>query len=61
VSDFATGTDVGFPLDDVIVFPGDTLVINITTLDAGDAITNIRGVEERFSYDPRRLPEALTE
>src|SRR5256885_2356018 len=26
VSDFATGTDVGFPLDDVIVFPGDTLV-----------------------------------
>jgi hypothetical protein len=61
VSDFATGTDVGFPLDDVFLFPGDQLVINITTLDSGDAITNIRGVEERFSYDPRRLPEALPE
>jgi hypothetical protein len=61
VSDFATGTDVGFPLDDVFLAPGDQLVINITSLNASDAITDIRGVEERFSYDPRRLPEALTE
>jgi hypothetical protein len=61
VSDFATGTDVGFPLDDVFVAPGDQMVINIVTLDANDTITNIRGVEERFSYDPTRLPEPLTE
>jgi len=61
VSDFNTGTDVGFPLDNVFLYPGDQLVINITTLDVGDAITNIRGVEERFAYDPRRLPEALPE
>jgi hypothetical protein len=52
---------VGFPLDNVFLAPGDTVTINIVTLDAGDAITNIRGVEERFSYDLTRLPEPLTE
>jgi hypothetical protein len=61
VSDFNTGTDVGFPLDNVFLAPGDTVTINIVTLDAGDAITHIRGVEERFAYDLSRLPEPLTE
>jgi hypothetical protein len=56
VSDFASGTDVGFPLDAVLLFPGDQLVINITTINASDAITDIRGVEERFPLDPAWLP-----
>lgn len=57
VSDFATGTDVFFPLDPVFLFPGDVLAIVIGGVQAGDAITNVRGVEERFSYDVLRLPE----
>jgi hypothetical protein len=57
LSDFATGTDVFFPLDPVLLYPGDQLVINITTLDAGDAITNIRGVEERFPPSVAQVPD----
>jgi hypothetical protein len=61
VSDFNTGTDVGFPLDDVMLFPGDQMVINVVTIDASDQLSDIRGVEERFAYDLSRLPEPLTE
>jgi hypothetical protein len=60
-TDVQAGSDVLFPLFVPLLFPGDQMVINIATLDANDAITNIRGVEERFSYDLRRLPEPLTE
>ena len=44
VSDFNTGTDLMFPLDPVFQFPGDTFNIIIASIDAGDTITNVRGV-----------------
>ena len=56
-TDVQTGSDACFPLSQVLLFPGDLMVINITTLDAGDAITNVRGVVEQFRYDPSWLPQ----
>lgn len=56
VSDFATGSDVFFPLDPVMLYPGDTLSIIIASINASDAITGVRGVVERFPLDAANLP-----
>src|SRR2546429_9364506 len=56
VSDFNTGTDLMFPLDPVYLEPGDTLNIIIAGIDAGDTITNIRGVLDYFPLDRAWLP-----
>jgi hypothetical protein len=55
-TDVQTGSDVCFPLSQVLLYPGDVLAVNIVTLNASDAITDIRGVVEQFRYDPKWLP-----
>ena len=56
VSDFNTGTDVLFNLDAVQLFPGDSLNIVIASINASDAITDVRGVMERFPLSEDVLP-----
>lgn len=47
-SEWNTGTDVLFPLSPVFLWPGDTFKITIGSIQAGDTITNIRFVFDRF-------------
>jgi hypothetical protein len=60
-TDVQSGSDVCFPLSQVLLYPGNQLVIAITTINASDTITGIRGVVEQFRYDRAWLPEALPE
>ena len=55
-SEWATGTDVLFPLSPVLVFPGDVLTIVVANIDTTDQLSLIRGVEERFPLDANVLP-----
>lgn len=53
---FDSTTDLFFPLDAVFLYPGDVLAIVVASVQAGDTLTAIRGVEERFPLDPSLLP-----
>jgi hypothetical protein len=57
VAEWNTGTDVLFPLEDVFIHPSDTVVIAVSGMQAGDTLTGIRGVMERFPMDAFDLPE----
>lgn len=57
VAEWNTGTDVLFPLADVFLHASDTLVIAVSSIQAGDTLTGIRGVMERFPVDVYDLPE----
>ena len=54
--EWATGTDVLVSLLPVLVFPGDVLTIVVANIQAGDQLSLIRGVEERFPLDANVLP-----
>jgi len=51
-----TGTDAFAPLPAVFLSPGDTLVLTIASVDAGDQVTLVRGVMERYPLDGVGLP-----
>lgn len=51
-----TGTDAFAPLPAIFLSPGDSLVTVVDSLDAGDTLTVIRGVFERFPLDGVGLP-----
>ena len=55
-AEWATNTDVLFPLIPVLVFPGDTLTIVVANIQVGDQLSLIRGVEERFPLNADVLP-----
>lgn len=56
VAEWASGTDVLFPLAAVFMFPGDSLNVIVAGKQAGDTLTVIRGVLERFPLDAAQLP-----
>ena len=51
-----TGTDGFAPLPQVFLSPGDSLVLTIANVDAGDQVSVIRGTMERFPLDGVGLP-----
>jgi len=51
-----TGTDAFAPLPPVLLSPGDSLVTVVDNIDAGDQLSVIRGVMERFPLDGVGLP-----
>lgn len=55
-AEWAANTDVLFPVTPVILSPGDVLKIVVTNIQAGDTLTAIRGVMERFPLDIANLP-----
>ena len=55
-AEWATNTDVLFPLLPVLGFPGDVLTIVVANIQAGDQLSKIRGVEERFPLNADVLP-----
>lgn len=57
VGEWAANTDVLFPLANVFVNPGDSIIVRVTGIDVGDTLTSIRGVMERFPLDWYDLPE----
>lgn len=57
VAEWNAGTDVLFPLEDVFLHASDQLVIAVGAMQAGDTLTGIRGVMERFPVDVYDLPE----
>ncbi len=59
VSEWATGTDVLFPLDDVFLYASDVLRVGVSGVQAGDTLTAIRGVLERFPVDRYDLPAMI--
>jgi hypothetical protein len=56
VSSFNTGTDGFFPLPPVFLYPGDSLKILVASKQAGDTLTLIAGMMERFPLDGVGLP-----
>lgn len=58
-SEWNTGTDVLFPLEDVFLYPGDTLTVKVGGVQAADTLTAIRGVLERFPLDYYDLPTLI--
>ena len=55
-AEWAPNTDVLFPLLPVLLYPGDVLKIVVANIQAGDTLTAIRGVMERFPLDAQQLP-----
>ena len=55
-AEWAANTDVLFPLIPLLLFPGDVLKIVVASIQAGDTLTLIRGVTERFPLDVNNLP-----
>lgn len=55
-AEWATGTDILFPLEALFLHPGDSLQILVANKQAGDTLTNIRGVLERYPLDYAALP-----
>lgn len=51
-----TGTDAFAPLPAVFLSPGDVLTTVVDNIDAGDTITLVRGVMERFPLDGVGVP-----
>ena len=51
-----TGTDAFAPLPQLFLSPGDTLVLAIANVDAGDQVSLVRGTLERFPLDGVGLP-----
>ena len=51
-----TGTDAFAPLPALYLSPGDVLTTVVDNFDAGDTITVVRGVMERFPLDGVGLP-----
>jgi hypothetical protein len=58
-SEWNTGTDVLFPLEDVFLYPSNVLRINVAAVQATDALSGIRGVLERFPLDWYDLPTLI--
>ena len=52
----ATGTDVFFPLEPAYCFPGSELAIVVGTIKAGDQLSGIVFLIERFFTGPRGEP-----
>ncbi len=61
VAEWATNTDILAPIEPSLIFPGDTLAIVVASKQAGDTLTLIRGVEERFPLDADQLPVLSSE
>lgn len=51
-SEWNTGTDVLFPLTPIFIHGGDVLKINVASIQAGDQLSAIEIVGDRFSTDP---------
>lgn len=56
VAEWATGTDVLFPLEPAFLFPGASLQINVASIQAGDTLTGIIFLVDRFFTGPRGEP-----
>lgn len=58
-AEWASNTDVLFPLDDVFLYPSNVLTVTVASMNAGDTLTDIRGVLERFPLDWYDLPTRI--
>lgn len=54
-SEWNTGTDVLFPLAPIFLHGGDTVKINVGSVQAGDQLSAIELVFDMFSTDPARF------
>lgn len=52
-SEGIAGSDIFFPLEPLFMRGGDTLAIIVGGIQAGDTLTKIRFVFDRFSTDPQ--------
>lgn len=57
--EWASGSDILYPLESLFLYPGDTLRVVVAAIQAGDTLTKIRGVMERFPLDSESLPERV--
>lgn len=56
VAEWAANTDVLFPLSPRFLSGGQLIVIVVTGIQTGDALTKIRHTFDRFPTDPERWP-----